>query len=83
MYAASEYAREIDRRTQHFASVFAPDVIDAALAACDEALMAEDIPEGLNPERVRLYIKEQALVAVAKKFQTKADELEEQRWRIV
>ena len=25
MYAASEYAREIDRRTQQFASVFAPD----------------------------------------------------------
>ena len=83
MYAASEYAREIDRRTQQFASVFAPDAIDAALAACDEALLAEIIPDGLNPERVRLYIKEQALVAVAKKFQTKADELEEQRWRIV
>jgi hypothetical protein len=70
---------DIEERIWRFADVFAPDAIDAALAACDEALLAEDIPSEYNPEKYRLYVKEKVLVAVAFRLQKKASELGDER----
>jgi hypothetical protein len=70
---------DIEERIWRFADVFAPDAIDAALAACDEALLAEDIPSEYSPEKYRLYVKEKVLVAVAFRLQKKASELGDER----
>jgi hypothetical protein len=64
-----------ESRIRQFGNVFSHDAIDAALAACDEALFEM----GAETERERLYVKERCLLAVADRFKAAAESLSLQR----
>jgi hypothetical protein len=65
---------EINQRVTRFADVFAPDAIDALLAACDEAMFEE----GESSERFRLMLKVYTMEAVIARMKQRAEELYEE-----